>query len=61
MAWKVGAVLLLVTSLVGAIVRILEGEYIYLSASLIGLGIAMLIWKKGDEAPARAKSERASD
>ena len=61
MAWKVGAMLLLVTSLVGAIVRIREGDYIYLSASLIGLGIAMWLWKKGDEAPAHAKSEGPSD
>jgi hypothetical protein len=61
MAWKVCAVLLLVGSLVGAIVRIRDGDYIYLSASLIGLGVALWLWKKGDEGPARAKGEGASD
>jgi hypothetical protein len=61
MAWKVCAVLLLVVSLVGAIVRIRDGDYIYLSASLIGLGVALWLWNKGDEGPARANGEGASD
>jgi hypothetical protein len=59
MAWKVGAVLLLAVSLVGAIVRIRHADYIYLSASLIGAGIAIWLWKRGDEGPAQADSEGA--
>jgi hypothetical protein len=61
MGWKVGAGLLLAVSLIGAIVRFRAGDYVYLSASLIGLGIAIWMWRKGEEGPGHTEGEGSAD
>ena len=61
MVWKVGAGLLVAVSLIGAIVRLQDGDYIYLSASSIGFGIAMWLWRRGSDAPAQTKGQSAPE
>ena len=60
MAWKVGALLLVVVSVVGAVVRVRAGDYLYLSASLFGLGIAMWLWKRARR-PRPTPKQRPTD
>ena len=46
-ALKLLAVALVVLSVVGAAVRIRDGEWVTLSAQLIGLAIAIGLWRLG--------------
>ena len=47
MLWRIAAVILAVGSVIGAVVRLQQGEYLYLFASIGGLCLAVWMWEKG--------------
>jgi hypothetical protein len=57
---KVAAVVLAVGSVVGAIVRLRQGDYLYLFASIGGLSLAVWLWNQGGEPASQTEGGSAS-